>query len=421
LFKETGEEETTKMLIEGLGLMAIKGIAAAGCATGAWKTWQSFPENRARNKLMRCFKLGEMCVKSKVTRGKKQQEVKKYPSIEKVEILPDRLKIHFTVPLGLDPNEIDKHMWLFKQQFGEHVEIEGDIRAFKVIVFPGNLNQYAYAYREFETAMHEMRLPIIAGRSRTGVVVYDMSEHPHLLIAALTGWGKSTQLRAILTSLIQFFSPDQLHLYLADLKRSEFHIFEDVAHVKSSVIEKEEFKFMLDEVIEIMKKRGYLLREHGESHIWDLPSGQQPPWVIVCVDELAEVKKETEILDRVEKIGQQGRALGVYLITSMQRPDHKLLDGAIKQSLTVRMSFRQSDAVNSGIVLDATGAEKLTQKGLMLLKHPDFIPFERIQGPELEINKAKKILASYKIEKEKEETQENKEDGGNDPVGGLGD
>ncbi len=400
------------MLLTGTIVTVAKVAALAGCGYGIWNVSQSFPVPAARSRLMRCFKLGELCIRKKGAKGKEQRI---YPSIERVDIEPDRLKLHFTLPLGLDPKEITEHTWLFQQQFGKHIIIEGEQRAFMLTVYRNQIKSFKYDYSEFETEMNEMTLPIICGRSREGVKVYDMIENPHLLIAGETGCGKSTQLRAILSSLITHFSSDEMRLYLGDLKRSEFHIFKDVAHVEKNVIDEDELLSMLLDIDREMKKRGDLLNKHGEAHISDLPASIRPPWFIVCIDEVALVKGNGDIMELIEKIAQIGRALGVFLILSMQRPDAKVLDGKIKQCLTVRMAFRQADAINSGIVIGQKGAEDITQKGMMLLKHERI---ERVQGPFLELKKAKELLAPYKIEKPTEPDPEPSDD---DPIGGLDD
>lgn len=116
-----------------------------------------------------------------------------------------------------------------------------------------------------------------------------------------------------------------------------------------------------------MQQRGDLLDQHEVSHISDLQ--KPPPFIVLCIDEVALLQKEKALMELVEEVSAIGRALGVFLILSMQRPDRKVLDGKLKNNLTVRMGFRCADLINSRII-GTPGSEKLKTDGRMLLKMP---------------------------------------------------
>jgi S-DNA-T family DNA segregation ATPase FtsK/SpoIIIE len=103
-------------------------------------------------------------------------------------------------------------------------------------------------------------------------------------------------------------------------------------------------------------------------------------------------------MELVEEISAIGRALGVFLILSMQRPDRKVLDGKLKNNLTVRMGFKCADLINSRII-GTPGSEKLKGKGRMLITLPIFSELKEIQAPFLTLDKAKEILKTYKTAK----------------------
>ncbi|MBN6890032.1 cell division protein FtsK, partial [Cytobacillus horneckiae] len=103
----------------------------------------------------------------------------------------------------------------------------------------------------------------------------------------------------------------------------------------------------------------------------------------------------------IEEISAIGRALGVFLILSMQRPDSKILDGKLKNNLTVRMGFKCADLINSRII-GTPGSEKLKNEGRMLLKLPKFSTLQEIQAPYLSLEVAKKSLEGYKSRTKKE-------------------
>lgn len=365
----------------------LKGIGAIGCFYGAYSTWRTFPIPANRSKLMECFKLGNLCVVHK----KSKREVKKYPAIEKVSISHDCVLFRFTIPDGLDPNDIHKHEWLFKQKFGDHITINGDVKHFTLCVYPQKIE--TFDYKPIETGKH--KLPIYVGKSRTGIEIYDMVEHPHLLLSGETGSGKSVELRSILTTLILNLPPHRLHLYLGDMKRSEFHLFKDIEHVQKLAMDPINLTVVLKQIRKIMKQRGSFLDAYEESHIDDLPKEKQLPYIILCIDEVALLQKEKEAMEIIEEIAAIGRALGVFLILSMQRPDADVLDGKLKQCLTVRISGRQDNEMNSRIALGVTGAENISEvdKGMLLFK---FKGLQRVQAPYLSLKEAKKLLKPYK-------------------------
>jgi S-DNA-T family DNA segregation ATPase FtsK/SpoIIIE len=229
-----------------------------------------------------------------------------------------------------------------------------------------------------------------------------MQEHPHLLIAGETGSGKSTQIRSVLTTLIKSQSPNELRLILADMKRSEFHLFRNVAHVDAVCTTTDELTVQLSRISSELEKRGDLLDRLELTHTSQISRSERPPNMIVCIDEVALLKKEKDIMEVIENISSIGRALGVFLILSMQRPDAKVLDGKLKNNLTVRMAFRHADTINSRITMGSGEAAGITTKGRMWLKIDK--PRE-IQGPYLEETEAKKLLADYKV-RPKEEKKE---------------
>jgi S-DNA-T family DNA segregation ATPase FtsK/SpoIIIE len=122
------------------------------------------------------------------------------------------------------------------------------------------------------------------------------------------------------------------------------------------------------------------------------------PNIVFCLDEFALLRTEKKIVRMIEDISAIGRALGVYLVMSMQRPDAEVITGKLKNNLTVRMAFRQSDAINSRVALGSKEAAKITveQKGRFFLK---LEKVGELQAPELTLDKAKHFLQSYKVEK----------------------
>ncbi|MDQ0873812.1 S-DNA-T family DNA segregation ATPase FtsK/SpoIIIE [Paenibacillus sp. V4I3] len=336
-----------------------------------------------KDKLHVCFDRAKLYIRQRI----EEKWVFTYPTVDGQEEFKEYKEYTFTLPIGVDPDRVFKSYWVFKQGFGEHIDIIGDTATFKLKVYNKGLEQFDYNVLDVPTA--GIRLPIIVGRSREGWEVYDMVENPHLLIAGETGSGKSTHIRALLTTLIHTKSPDELQLYLADMKRSEFHLFRNVPHVVEVVTETERLIEVLKELDIEMKHRGNLCDQYEVSHVDDLPF--KMPYIIVCVDEVALLKKEKEIMRILEDITAIGRALSTFAILSLQRPDAEVLNGKLKQNLTVRMAFKHADGINSRITLGCEGAEdiKASESGLMLYKRDGI---KRVQSPYLSLVEAKKLL-----------------------------
>ncbi|AFL46413.1 TPA: FtsK/SpoIIIE domain-containing protein [Bacillus thuringiensis] len=327
-----------------------------------------------------------------------------YPKVHAVFSSNESVKYVFTIPNGLDPKTIEKKWFCFQQIFGRNVAIEGDIKKFVLNVFHSDcgLKQYNYSYKQWQPFIKECRLPIVVGRDQFGnMLVYDMvnPNTPHLLIAGETGSGKSSMVRVVLSTLIQCVSPDKLYLYLGDLKNSEFHFLRRVKHVKEVCMEEIEMKVMLHKVWNEIRERRKLMEEYEVDHIDEynkLNPDKQKPYILLAIDEVAMLQDEKECMTTIEKISAVGRALGVFLMLSMQRPDAKVLDGKLKLNMTVRMGFKCDNTINSNI-MGTSGSEHLEQSGQMILK---LNGLKKVQAPYLELNKAKQIVEPYRLLKE---------------------
>ncbi|MED3466572.1 FtsK/SpoIIIE domain-containing protein [Bacillus thuringiensis] len=331
-------------------------------------------------------------------------EILIYPKVHDVFSSKESVKYVFTIPNGLDPKTIEKKWFCFQQIFGRNVAIEGNIKKFVLNVFHSDagLQPYKYSYKKWQPLLKKHRLPVVVGRDQfRNMIVYDMidSNTPHLLIAGETGSGKSSMVRVVLSTLIQYMSPDKLHLYLGDLKNSEFHFLRRVKHVKEVCMEEIEMKAMLHKVWNEIRERRKLMEEYEVDHINEynkLNPDKQKPYILLAIDEVAMLQDEKECMTTIEKISAVGRALGVFLMLSMQRPDAKVLDGKLKLNMTVRMGFKCDNTINSNI-MGTPGSEHLEQSGQMILK---LNGLKKVQAPYLELNKAKQIVEPYRLLKE---------------------
>lgn len=212
----------------------------------------------------------------------------------------------------------------------------------------------------------------------------DLCKTPHLLISGTTGSGKSVLINSILTSLLMNYAPSELELVLVDVKQVEFSIYKNIPHLLTKTItDLKDTKIILNECIETINKRYEILKENNCRNIqeYNRINLQNMKYRLIVIDELAELfmlenksrfRADLEGYDRIEnqlcRIAQIGRACGVHLILATQRPSTDVITGLLKSNIPSRICLSVSSAVDSKVVLDTTGAEKLTGKGDMLLK-----------------------------------------------------
>lgn len=341
--------------------MLLKAVVLAGCIGGIVEVVKRFPSSRFK----RACKAGGLYLK-------KDKKIL-YPKILKAS--DERIVCRLLD--GMKADDFIKNEYVFKQVFGEYSEIEiVGVNTVILNIYNQKMQMYDYSFEELKL---KEQLPMYLGKRRSGEFeVYDMKEFPHLLITGATGYGKSTLLRTLIVTL-------RLHLgkvgvfYLNDLKRSEFGIFRglDGFHV---AVEPDDVADNLGSVLWLMQERGRYLDENG------LQEWEGEP-VFFIVDEFTLLGK-TE-LEGINRIGAVGRALGVFLIVSMQRPDAKVLDGALKNNLTVRVSFRQSNEVSSRVALDTDLASRIEKGAKGLLVTSESV---QVQVPWLSGSEAKRLL-----------------------------
>ncbi|MED2492280.1 FtsK/SpoIIIE domain-containing protein [Bacillus thuringiensis] len=370
------------------------------------------------------YQLEEVFKKAKlydehITRG---GNIPIYPTIHDVYEGKKSVRYTFTLPNGVDPAQIHKKWFCFQQVLGENLMIEGNIKKFVLHVFHSNasLQPYDYSYKKWQPLLRQYRLPVVVGRDQFGnAIVYDMvdSNTPHLLIAGETGSGKSSMVRVILATLIQYMSPEHLHLYLGDLKNSEFHFLRRVKHVKYVCMEEHEMTSMLLKLWKEVLHRRKVMEEYELGHIDEynqITKDKPLPYIFIAIDEVAMLQDEKECVTIIEKISAVGRSLGIFLMLSMQRPDAKILDGKLKLNLTVRMGFKCADLINSNIV-GTPGSENVNQSGQMILKLDGL---KKVQAPFLALDQAKEIIEPYRLSKE-QSTKKEEQDHQDDKVFGV--
>lgn len=226
----------------------------------------------------------------------------------------------------------------------------------------------------------------IAGRP----VVTDLAKMPHLLIAGATGSGKSVCINAIIMSLILRSKPEELRLILIDPKRVELAGYNSLPHLIGNVVtEPEQALENMYWAVREMEHRYELLQEARVRDISSFnekaeldPELEKLPYIVIIVDEFADLiltsGKDIEV--PITRLAQMARAVGIHLILATQRPSIKVITGIIKANFSARVAFQVSSRVDSRVILDQIGAERLLGSGDMLFLPPGKALTERIHG-----------------------------------------
>ncbi len=240
----------------------------------------------------------------------------------------------------------------------------------------------------FQRNRTQLRLAL--GRDVAGhPTVADLTSMPHLLIAGTTGSGKSVCVNSILTAFLLHNTPDDLRLILVDPKRVELTGYNGVPHLLAPVVvEMERVIGALQWMTREMDKRYHEFARIGARNIADYNArvaaqgGKKMYFIVIVVDELADLMMiapdETE--RTITRIAQLARATGIHLILATQRPSVDVVTGLIKANFPARVAFAVASGVDSRVILDQPGAERLLGRGDMLYQAPDSPSPVRLQG-----------------------------------------
>ncbi len=237
----------------------------------------------------------------------------------------------------------------------------------------------------------EGRLRLGLGQDVSGqAVAADLRLMPHLLIAGATGAGKSVCVNSVIAALLLQNSPDTLRLLMVDPKRVELTQYNGIPHLLAPVIvDVEQVVPALRWVMREMDSRYRRFAQVGARNIDDFnrrisknEENETIPYISVLVDELADLMMQSpEETERVIcRLAQMARATGIHLIIATQRPSVDVVTGLIKANFPARIAFAVASSVDSRVILDMPGAERLLGRGDMLFMPPDVSQPLRLQG-----------------------------------------
>lgn len=237
--------------------------------------------------------------------------------------------------------------------------------------------------------------------------VTDLTAMPHLLIAGATGSGKSVCINAILAALLLQNTPADLRLLMVDPKRVELTQYGGIPHLLAPVIVDVErvpgaLNWLLREMDGRYRKFANVsardIDYYNEQVVPDNPEAKLMPYIVVVVDELADLMmlspQETE--RSICRLAQMARATGIHLIIATQRPSVDVVTGLIKANFSARIAFAVASTVDSRVILDSPGAERLLGRGDMLFVPPDAAEPIRLQGAYVADEELRRLVRYWK-------------------------
>lgn len=260
---------------------------------------------------------------------------------------------------------------------------------------------------EFQKVRAKSPLAFALGQDVSGQpIVADLTKMPHLLVAGATGSGKSVCINALITCMIMTNTPDDLQFVMIDPKRVELSTFNGIPHLLAPVVVEMDLAVAaLNRTVQEMDERYRRFSAVGARNIEgynalpdDKRRGAKLPYLILVVDELADLMMTSpdEVEHTVTRLAQMARATGIHLVLATQRPSVDVVTGLIKANFPSRISFAVTSQVDSRVVLDTPGAEKLLGRGDMLYMASDSSKLSRLQGCFVSDRELDKLVVYWK-------------------------
>ena len=251
------------------------------------------------------------------------------------------------------------------------------------------------------------KISFAVGKDISGnCIVGDIAKLPHMLIAGTTGSGKSVCMNTLILSLLYKAKPDEVKLIMVDPKMVELGVYNGIPHLLIPVVtDPKKAAGALQWTVTEMMRRYRLMSEEGvrdlESYnkaIYNDPDQEPMPQIVVVIDELADLMlvAAKEVEESICRIAQMGRASGIHLVIATQRPSADVITGLMKANIPSRIAFAVSSSMESRIILDTQGAEKLVGKGDMLFAPLGQGKPKRVQGCFISDDEVQAVVSAIK-------------------------
>lgn len=265
-----------------------------------------------------------------------------------------------------------------------------------------------------ETMKHaKSKLTVALGLDVSGQpIATDIAKMPHVLIAGTTGSGKSVLVNSWISSILFRASPEEVKMIMVDPKRVELVGYNDIPHLMTPVIvEMDKTLSALKWATNEMDNRYKEFAKVGVKNIEgynNLAGFQRLPYILIFIDELADLMSfaPVEVEDAICRLAQMARATGIHLILATQRPSVDVITGLIKANVPTRIAFNVSSMIDSRVILDSPGAEKLLGRGDMLYVPPDQAKPTRIQGTFVSETDVNNLVTFLKTKSKAQYTEE---------------
>jgi S-DNA-T family DNA segregation ATPase FtsK/SpoIIIE len=288
-----------------------------------------------------------------------------------------------------------------------------------------NTKKVKVALREIlespDWAQTKMKIPIVLGKDVYGkIILGDLAQMPHCLVAGTTGSGKSVCINAVIASILIRFSPAELQFVMIDPKVVEMQVYNTLPHLKIPVVtDPKKVLLALRWVISEMEKRYRIFAQVGVRNVTSFNARPKPksqreldleaeagqrravppdgarsardedlvipeklPFIVVIIDELADLMQTApaDVESAIARITQMARAAGIHMIVATQTPRADIITGVIKANIPTRIAFQVASGLDSRVILDENGAERLLGQGDMFYRPPGTSRLVRSQG-----------------------------------------
>ena len=290
-----------------------------------------------------------------------------------------------------------------------------------------NTKKVKVALREIvespDWAQTKMKIPIVLGKDVYGkIILGDLAQMPHCLVAGTTGSGKSVCINAVIASILLRFSPADLQFVMIDPKVVEMQMYNSLPHLKIPVVtDSKKVLLALRWVVSEMEKRYRIFAQVGVRNVAgfnarpkpksqkqldleaesgrdsqtrpNVPDGtrnvrdeeiipEKLPYIVVIIDELADLMQTApaDVESAIARITQMARAAGIHMIVATQTPRADVITGVIKANIPTRIAFQVASSLDSRVILDENGAERLLGQGDMFYRPPGTSRLVRSQG-----------------------------------------
>jgi S-DNA-T family DNA segregation ATPase FtsK/SpoIIIE len=264
---------------------------------------------------------------------------------------------------------------------------------------------------DWDSAKEHAKIPLALGKDVYGkTIIADLAQMPHLLVAGTTGSGKSVCINSMIASILFRFTPKELQLIMIDPKVVELQVYANLPHLRYPVItDSKKVLLVLRALIEEMEKRYKIFARVGVRNIIgfnarpakkkdvDLPEESaeikvprddelkipdKMPYIVVIIDELADLMQTApaDVESAIARITQMARAAGIHIIVATQTPRADVITGVIKANIPSRIAFQVASKIDSRVILDENGADRLLGQGDMLYLPPSTSRLIRAQG-----------------------------------------